>query len=328
MVSVSLMSMRVQPWRRVLAFFALAILVGCDAGPPPLLRVAAHPWPGYETLYLARSLGAYDPDRIRLVETASATQSSAALRDGLVEGAALTLDEVLTLLQDGIDLKVVLVMDESAGADRLLARPGITRIDDLRGRRVGVENGATGAVLLQAALDAAHLRPQDVHVVPLAVDAQADAWRAGSIDAVVSYAPVAQTIQALGANVLFDSSRIPGRIVDVLAVRADALPRHGNALKQLIAGHFAALGMLDREPVRAHARMAARLHVPASAVAPLFSGMHLPDVAQNHDFLDGPAPRLELTADTLASLMLCRNLLHAAPAIEGIALAEYLPPSP
>lgn len=308
-----------------LCLVALLALAGCDTSPPPLLRVAVHVWPGYESLYLARNLGLYDEAPIRLVEASSATSASEALRSGIVEAAALTLDEALTLMQDGIDLKVVLVMDASQGADKLLAHSGIDRLDDLRGKRVCVENGAVGALLLQAALDQAHLKPGDIRLVPLAIDQQLEAWRAGSVDAVVSFDPVAREIEKQGGKVLFDSRRIPGRILDVLVIRADALPRHSAVLKTLIAGHFAALQRLAHSPGEAHERMARRLHVPAAEVAALFSGIHLPDVAENHDYLDGPSPQIEVTTENLADLMLCRHLLRERPGITGIATSDFLP---
>lgn len=121
------------------------LLLSCGPAPEPLLRIGTNTWPGYEPLYLARSLGYYEGSPITLVELTSASEVIHALRSGTLEGAALTLDEVLTLLDDGFDLKVVLVMDFSNGGDVLLAKPGIDSTADLRGKRIAVEYTAVGA---------------------------------------------------------------------------------------------------------------------------------------------------------------------------------------
>lgn len=130
--------------RLTLLLMAALALGGCTKPPEPVLRVATNIWPGYETLYLARSLGYFDGMPIRLVEMPSNTQVSENLRNGTIEAGGLTLDEALALMQDGVDLRVILIMDMSHGADVVMARHGINNLKALRGRRVGVENTAVG----------------------------------------------------------------------------------------------------------------------------------------------------------------------------------------
>ncbi len=67
-----------------------------------------------------------------------------ALRVGSLDLAGLTLDEALLLAQEGVPIAVIWVLNTSAGADALLAKPGITTLDALRGKRIGVEQTAVG----------------------------------------------------------------------------------------------------------------------------------------------------------------------------------------
>jgi NitT/TauT family transport system substrate-binding protein len=87
------------------------LLPGCDSEREPPLRIGTNVWPGYEPLYLARDLGHYNETPVNLIEFTSASSVIHALRNGMIEGATLTLDEVLTLLSDGFDLKVILAPD-------------------------------------------------------------------------------------------------------------------------------------------------------------------------------------------------------------------------
>lgn len=135
-------------WRRWCAILALAggaaWLTACGPRYEPPLAVGTNTWTGYEPLYLARDLGLHDGLPVRLVELGSTTQSMDALRTGQLGMAGLTLDEALTLAQEGIALKVVWVMDVSSGADALVVRPGLADLSDLRGSKVGVEQTAVG----------------------------------------------------------------------------------------------------------------------------------------------------------------------------------------
>jgi len=71
-----------------------------------------------------------------------------AYRNGIIDAAALTMDEVFTLQSEGLAPKIVLVLDISKGGDAILGRPGITTFKQLQGRRVGVENTALGPTFL------------------------------------------------------------------------------------------------------------------------------------------------------------------------------------
>lgn len=302
-------------------------LVGCSP-PEPMLRVASNVWPGYETLYLARELGRYDERRIRLVEMPSATDVLRALSADLIEGAALTLDEMLGALDAGLDLVAVLVFDVSHGADVLMARSDIADLAGLAGRRIGVEQTAVGALMLDAALRAAGLAPTDVRPVYLTVDRQQAAFEAGSVDAVVTFDPVAGALARQGARRLFDSRRIPGAIVDVLVMRRAALQHQPQALRALLGGHFHALDRLRLAPTEMAPLMAPRLHQTAAEVLESLHGIQQPDLAANRIWLGGSVPQLQRSADVLQRVMLHAGLLGQPLALNHMCDPTWLPQRP
>lgn len=298
--------------RSILGLAALAAAggSGCSA-PPPLLRIGAHAWPGDQPMFLAEELGLVPAGLLRLVEMPTASASLRALAAGTLDGAGLTLDEVLSARARGLLLRTVAVLDVSAGADVLLGRPGIDTLAALRGQRVGVEQTATGALMLDAALGHGGLQPADVHLVPLAFTQHAQALRSGRVDAVVTFEPVRSQLLADGALLLFSSADVPGLIIDVLAVRPDLQPGQGDMLRALVAGSLQASQALRRDAAALATRLAPRLRLPPAAVRDAFSQLELPDLAANHRWLAGPAPALQASAARLLAVMQRAALLPA-----------------
>ncbi len=247
--------------RRLLAAgLALPMLSLAACRPPqPPVRVAGIVWVGYEPLFLARELGYYDQTRLRLVESGSNTTSLMALATGDVEAATLTLDECLVAREGGLDVRIILVFDESAGADVVMARPEIRTLTDLRGRRIGVEANAVGALMLAKLLETAGLAAADVVKVTLTSERHVAAYRAGEVDALVTFEPYATQLVKAGARRLLDSRSYPGLIVDVLAARTEALQTAPDQFEQLCAGYFRALEYLERVPTQAGDLMGRRM---------------------------------------------------------------------
>ncbi|MGZ5007616.1 MAG: substrate-binding domain-containing protein [Methylobacter sp.] len=304
---------------------AAPLLPGC-AWLDQSLAIATHIWPGYEPLFLARDKGWLDERRIQLVKTASATESLQALAEGKAHGAALTLDEVLKARARGLPLAVVMIFDISVGADMLIARSGIKQLSELKDRRIGVEPGTTGELILTEALLAAGLSASDVKLVTLNIDKHLDAWNSNQVDAITTYEPVASQLLKQEGVRLFDSRQVPDTIVDVLAIHNDALDlSHASAIKSLLATHFRTLDYLNRNPKDAAYRMSARLDLPAAEVLTTLKGLILPDLANNYRWLAGASPELLVCARKLSSIMVKSGALKQDDTLDSLINADFLP---
>lgn len=301
-----------------------AALGACQAPAGPPLRVGAHPWPGYELFYLARARQDLPSAQARLIEVPSASASLRGLATQSLEAACLTLDEVLTARARGIDLRVVAVLDVSMGADVVLGQPGQDSVAALVGKRIGVEPSATGAVMLDAMLSRHGLAPSALHVQPIPFEAHETAWRSRQVDAIVTFEPVKSRLLAAGASVLFSSAEVPGRIVDVLAVRADAMAPHAAGLRRLLAGHFRALAQFRADPAGSAPMLAARLGLAPAEVPGAYAQLELPDVAANRGWL-AAGGRLQEAAARLREVMMGAGLLREAVDTDLLAVPDYLP---
>lgn len=113
------------------------------------------------------------------------------------------------------------------------------------------------------------------------------------MDAVVTFEPFRTKLLNQGARLLFDSRRIPGRIVDVLVVHADTVMTHPLALQDLLAGYFKAREHLAIQPEAASKRMAVRQGLSPAEVLASYDGLKLPELDENHSLLNGKPPQLQ-----------------------------------
>lgn len=301
-------------------FIGILVLASCSKAPLMPLRVAVNLWPGYETLYLARSLGYYDNTPVKLVDFPSGTEQVRAFRNGSVDAAAISLDQALVLATTHPDIRIISIMDFSEGGDVILSKPGISNLKELKGKRVGVEVGALGAYIITRALEQVNLSTQDVQIVSLGLSEHERAFQDGTVDAVVTFGPARTKLLAAGAKQIFDSSQIPGEIVDVLLVRENMIQEQPETVQSLINGRFRALDYLAKNPQDSAIRVAPRTGVTPQQFLDSLKGLRSPDLQENQKLLGKTDPSLLKTTIRLVDIMLENKLLpqkvDAAPLLD------------
>lgn len=220
---------------RPAAWFCGALLAlflsACGVPPEPPVRVSVNPWVGYDPLVLARERGLLDSERVKVVELMSNSESQRALRNGLTEAAALTLDEALRLADSGVPLRIVALLSDSHGADAVLARPEISTPAQLKGKRIALEKTALGALVLDRLLAAGGLSQAEVTTLHAEAAMHADLLASGKVDAVITFEPMKSQLLGQDFRVIFDSRQMPGEIVDVLVARPDLSHERIEALR-------------------------------------------------------------------------------------------------
>ena len=287
------------------------------------LIVAVHPWVGYETLYLARDLK-WLPDTIRLHDSKTLGESLAALQSGEAQAACMTLDEMLRARANGLPLSAALVFDVSAGADMVLARPGIERLADLANKRIAYDPGALGALVFEKMLEAAGLTASAVTSVNVPPDRQVEAWHKNEVDAVITYEPLASAFLREGARIVFDSQQMPDTIIDVLAVRRDRSEVFP-LVRVVAAAHFRALDHMRTNEQDALFRISAREGMSPDETRRILAGVTLPSLAANRVYLVGQNAGLVGAAKSLSALMVKCGLLSRADDLDKLILPGLLP---
>lgn len=306
------------------ALLLSAALLGCLREPEPPLRIGTNVWIGSEPLYLARELGHLDAKVVQLVEYPSASEVLRAFRNDAIDGMVISLDELFGLAVDGLQPKVILVVDVSHGADVVVGRKPMRTMHDLKGKRVAVESSALGAFVLSRALALNGMQASDVDIVHLESNEQPGAFQKGEVDGAVTFDPYRVPLLQAGGATLFDSTQIPGEIVDLVAVRAIALKEHPKSIQALLRGWFQATDYLKREPQDAARRMGIRQQVSGEQFQQSLQGLHIPSREENLRMLGGKTPTLVVTGGRLMTLMLESKLLRSPLKIEDLLAPQPL----
>jgi NitT/TauT family transport system substrate-binding protein len=203
------------------------------------LRIGHTTWVGYGPMYLARDLG-YFKDLgltvdLQVIEDSSLYMAAAAA--GKLDGSMSTIDEIMKYRSDDFCFKAVYTLDDSYGGDGLLVQNDVTKIQDLKGVQVAMNEGSTSEFWFAYYLKQNGMTPDDVVVSNMSADDAAAAFMAGSIPAAVTWEPNLTLAKKSGkGKVLIDSTAIPGVIVDVVELSCKVIKEQPDDVKALVAG--------------------------------------------------------------------------------------------
>lgn len=152
---------------------------------------------------------------------------------GQFDACVMTNMDALTIpAVGGVDSSVIVVGDFSNGNDGIVAK-GAKTIKDLKGRSVRLVELSVSHYMLARALEMNSMSERDIKVSNTSDAEIASVFLSEKNGAVVTWNPPLQQVRnASGATMLFDSSMIPGEIMDLLVVRSNA----PDSLKKALTG--------------------------------------------------------------------------------------------
>ncbi|MGL5079353.1 MAG: ABC transporter substrate-binding protein, partial [Waterburya sp.] len=190
-------------------------------------------------------------------------ESMEALATGQLDGNSQTLNDTISFVDGAVNGEVVvLVNDNSAGNDKIIVTKEINRIEDLKGKKVAIEEGVVDDYLLSLALESKGMTRDDVEIVPLETGAAAAAFASGQTDAVGAFPPFWLTaLKREGSKELVSSADFPGAIPDLLVVSQKLIDEKPEQVQGLINSWFDTLDFMKQNPAKADEIMAERAGV-------------------------------------------------------------------
>ena len=152
---------------------------------------------------------------------------------GKFDGCLMTNMDVLTIpAVGGIDSTALIVGDFSNGNDGIVLKGG-SSVKDLKGRSVKLVEFTVSHYMLARALEMNGMSERDIKTVNTSDADIAAVFTSDPKGAAVTWnPPLQQARNAKGAALIFDSSKIPGEIMDLLVVRTNS----PDTLKKALAG--------------------------------------------------------------------------------------------
>lgn len=234
---------RVSLLRALCTATAILLLAACGrteqeapAGPP--LRVGAYFWPGEYWVDIAHRKGWFREAGVNVewVDTnADYFASFNDLAEGRLDVVCFTLYDLVLPHARGRPLVGFLASDRSSGAEALIARPGIADIAGLKGKRLGISRGTYLEFMWSTVAMRAGLAPDAVRLIDMPGEKAAEELKAGRVDAVLTWEPVAgEALAAVKGARLFDSSQLPGISWGVYATRGEVLKSREADLRKFV----------------------------------------------------------------------------------------------
>jgi NitT/TauT family transport system substrate-binding protein len=223
------------------------------------IKVGYSDWPGWVAWAIAEQQGyfkKYGAD-VKLVWFPNYTDSISALSAGQLDANCQTWSDSMAPLAKGVPLKVVLVNDNSAGNDAVMATPGLKTMKALKGKTVALEEFSVSHFLLVTALTKNGMTPADVKIVNLSAGDAAAAFLAGRVDAATVWNPWVNQIKLSGkGQALFTSKDIPGLIPDLLVAQEKSLAANRKDYLGMVKAWFEVVKFLKDKPDEAAKIMA------------------------------------------------------------------------
>lgn len=153
---------------------------------------------------------------------------------GAFDAVTLTnMDGLSIPAAGGVDTTAVIVGDFSNGNDAVILKDK-DKLADIKGQNVNLVEFSVSHYLLARALESIGSSERDVKVVNTSDADMVAAYKTPDVTAVVTWNPLVSSIlEDKTAKNVFDSSKIPGEIIDLMVANTDVLkdnPDFGKAL--------------------------------------------------------------------------------------------------
>lgn len=260
-------------------FLAASILLGSftfSAQAEPL-KIGYSDWPGWVAWEVAIEKGMFKEAGVDVeFEWFDYVASMDAFAAGKLDAVTMTNGDALVTGATGASNVAIIINDYSNGNDMVVGAPGIESIKDLKGKKVGVEIGFVGHLLLLNGLEKNGMTEADVELVNVPTNETPQVLASGDVSAIVAWQPNSGQALTLvpGSKKIYSSADEPGLIYDVLAVSPSSLSVNKEAWTKVVDVWYKAVAYILDPATQADAVsiMAARVGVTPEEYKPFLAG--------------------------------------------------------
>jgi NitT/TauT family transport system substrate-binding protein len=240
----------------LVAAMAMTLLLGvgsapADAAPKKSFKLAWTiyagwmPWPYAADHGIVKKWADKYGITIDVVQVNDYAESINQYTAGAFDALTITnMDTVAVPAVGGVDTTAVIIGDFSNGNDAVILKNKST-LADIRSQKVNLVQYSVSHYLLDRALELNGMKEQDVKVVNTSDADMAAAYKTSDVTAVVTWQPiVAEVLGNADAHEVFDSSKIPGEIMDLAVINSKTLADNPNFAKALTGAWYETLAIM------------------------------------------------------------------------------------
>jgi len=171
---------------------------------------------------------------------------------GSFDACVMTNMDMLTIPSaGGVDSTALIVGDFSNGNDGVVLKGKGKKLADIKGQSVNLVELSVSHYLLARGLESVGLRERDIKIVNTSDADIVGAFAAADSTAVVTWKPQLAEIQAVpNTSPVFDSSKIPGEIIDLMVVNTAVLKANPKLGKALTGAWYETMGIMFGKDAR------------------------------------------------------------------------------
>lgn len=241
------------------------------------LTIGYSDWPGWVAWEVGIEKGWFEEAGVEVsFEWFDYVASMDAYAAGQLDAVCMTNGDALVTGATGRRSTMAIINDFSNGNDMIVARPGITSVAELAGKKVAVEIGFVGHLLLLRALEKSGLTEDDVELVNVRTNETPMVLASGEVDAIVAWQPSSsQSLQMVpGSTAIYSSANDQGLIYDTLAIAPESLNQFPEQWGKVLGVWYRIVDFINDPATQAAAVkiMAARVGVAPEQYGALMKG--------------------------------------------------------
>ena len=196
--------------------------------------------------------------RIELTQINDYVESINQYTAGAFDGCVMTNMDMLTIPSaGGVDSTALIVGDFSNGNDGVVIKGKGKKLSDIKGVPINLVELSVSHYLLARGLDTVGLKERDIKVVNTSDADIVAAYAAADTKAIVTWKPqLSEILAAPDAQLVFDSSKIPGEILDLMVVNSTTLKDNPKLAKALVGAWYETLALMSRKDAAAQKALA------------------------------------------------------------------------
>lgn len=198
---------------------------------------------------------------------------------GKYDAITLTMGSFINLSATNPDIQAVVVIDESTGADVVVAQSQIKTLADLKGKKLGTNLGGFSEIFVTEMLKTANLTSDDVNLVKLEASEIPQGMKNNTIQAGHTWEPYLSEAIKSGGNILFTSKQTPGLVLDIIVFRGEIIRDRPEDVRAFVRGWLEASAYWKANVQEGNAIISKALKIPLNTIS--LEGVNLTDLGKN-----------------------------------------------